>query len=184
MRINLSSGQRKLFETLLFLIKLLVFAIPLYIILIFQGVLLPLQEFVSFNVYHILKFTGLEVVKNGVLLTANGFAFFISEDCTGWKSMLLLAALVFAVPGVRMKKRVLGLAIGIPVIYVGNLSRILIMVSVSLNYGQEFASVIHDFFWQIGLVSLVLILWVSWLIWVGKVKIKFLKRLHKLIKPR
>lgn len=188
MRINLSSQQRKLFETFLFFIKLLVFSIPLYLILIFQGVLLPLQEVVGQNVYYILKFLGLEVVKDGVLLIANGFAFFISEDCTGWKSMLFLTALVFSVPRVHIKKRVLGLAIGIPVIYIGNLFRILIMVFISLTYGYEFASIVHDYFWQLGLISLVLIVWVFWLVWIGKVrrkeKIKFLKRLRKLIKPR
>ena len=109
MRINLNSEQKELFETLLFFIKLLVFAIPLYIILAFQGVLYPFQEVVSLNVYHMLSFLGLEVVKNGVLLVANGFAFVISEDCTGWKSMLFLVALMLAVPRVEIKKRFTGM---------------------------------------------------------------------------
>ena len=188
MKLNLDSGQRKLLETLLFFIKLLIFAIPLYLILIFEGVLLPLQELVSQNVYHILVFFGLNVVKDGILLVANGFAFFISEDCTGWKSMLFLAALIFAVPKVEMKKRIAGVVTGIPVIYAGNLARILIVVFISLNYGYEIASVIHDYFWQAGLISLVLILWILWLLWTGKFKrkrkITFLNYLHKLIKPR
>ncbi|MEE9323361.1 MAG: archaeosortase/exosortase family protein [Candidatus Aenigmarchaeota archaeon] len=188
MGIKLGKEQKRLFETFLFLVKILLFSIPLYLILIFHDVLFPLQEMVSQNVYLVLKSLGFEVLRNGSLLTANGFAFFISEDCTGWKSMLFLIALMFAVPKVHIKKRFVGLAFGIPVIYIGNLFRILIMVSVSLTYGSEFAGVIHDYFWQLGLVSLVLIVWVSWLIWIGKVKAKrkvtFLKRFRKLIKPR
>ncbi|MCK4335486.1 MAG: exosortase/archaeosortase family protein [Candidatus Aenigmarchaeota archaeon] len=184
MGIKLSREQEKLFETLLFLIKLLIFAIPLYVVLNFQGILLPLQEVVSQNVYFVLKSLGFEVLRVDFLLRAGEIAFFISEDCTGWKSMLFLAALMFAVPGVLMKKRLLGLAVGIPIIYVGNLLRILIMVFIWEAYGYEFAMLMHGYFWQFGLISLVLIVWVSWLVWAGKVKITFLKRLHKLIKPR
>ncbi len=184
MKIKLDRGQRKLFETLLFLVKLLVFAIPLYIMLAFSEVLLPLQGAVSHNVYHILKSLGFEVVRSGFLLRADGFAFLVSEDCTGWKSMLFLAALIFAVPGVLVKKRLLGLLVVVPVIYIGNLLRILAVVFIWKAYGYEFANIIHDYFWQLGLISLVLIVWVSWLIWAGKAEVKFLKRFRKLIKPR
>lgn len=184
MGIKLSREQEKLFETLLFLVKLLIFAIPLYVVLNFQGILLPLQEVVSQNVYFVLKSIGFEVLRDGFLLRAGEIAFFISEDCTGWKSMLFLAALMFAVPRVLMKKRLLGLVFGVIVIYMGNLLRILIMVFVWEAYGYEFAMIMHGYFWQFGLISLVLIVWISWLIWVRKVKITFLKRLHKLIKPR
>ena len=188
MKINFSSEQKKLLETLLFLVKVLLFAIPLYFILIFQNVLYPLQEAVSQNIYLILNFIGLETFKDGFLLKTNGFAFLISEDCTGWKSILFFAALIFAVPKVNIRKRVVGLAFGIPAIYVGNLFRILIMVFISLTFEYELAKLIHDYFWQIGLISLVLVVWIMWLLWTGKFgskrEITFLKRLHKLIKPR
>lgn len=184
MKIKLNRDQRRLFETFLFLVKLLVFAIPLYLILGFQGILLPLQELVIHNVHFILKSMGFEILTEGLLLRTGDIVFFISEDCTGWKSMLFLAALIFAVPRVMIKKRLLGLAVGIPVIYIGNLLRILMMVFIWNAYGYEFAMLVHGYFWQLGLISLVLIVWVSWLIWVQKIKITFLKRLHKLIKPR
>lgn len=184
----MSSDQKKLLEALLFLVKVLIFAIPLYLILIFQNVLYPLQEAVSQNIYLILNFIGLETFKDGFLLKTNGFAFLISEDCTGWKSMLFLIALILAVPKVNIRKRIVGLAFGVPAIYLGNLFRILIMVFISLGFRPEFAKVIHDYFWQLGLISLVLVVWILWLIWIGKFgrkgEITFLKRLHKLIKPR
>lgn len=184
MGIKLSKEQRRLFETFLFLAKLIVLAIPLYLIMGFQDVLLPLQEVVTQNVQFILKSLGFEVLRNGFLLKADGIVFLISEDCTGWKSMLFLSALMLAVPSVVMKKRIIGLLLGIPVIYAGNILRILVMVFVWKVYGYEVASIVHIYFWQLGLISLVLVLWLSWLIWSGKIKITFLKRLHKLIKPR
>jgi exosortase/archaeosortase family protein len=184
MKIKLNKRQKGLFDTLLFLVKLMIFAIPLYLILSFEGIVYPLQEAVSQNIGFILQSLGFKVSLDGFLIKANDIVFLISEDCTGWKSMLFLTAVIFAVPRVSMKKRLVGLVIGIPLIYIGNLARILLVVFAWQGYGLEFANIIHDYFWQAGLISLVLIIWVSWLVWAGKTKTTLLKRLHKLIKPK
>jgi len=179
MRFRLSGRQERLWETLLFLVKVLLFAIPLYLILTFQGVLYPLQEVVGHNVYLILTHLGFDVVRDGFFIGIQGgnpFVFTISEDCTGWKSMLFLAALIVAVPGISKRKRVIGLVFGIPLIYLGNLLRILLIVQIQQAYGLGFANVVHDYLWQAGLISLVLLIWVSWLIWLGKIKINIFKR--------
>ena len=183
-RIKFDRRQKKLFETLLFLLKLLAFAIPLWAILSFQNVLMPLQGMVSQNVQALLQALGFAVSKDGFLIKADGIIFFISEDCTGWKSMLLLAALVCAVPRAGVKKRLWGLAAGIPVLYAGNLARILLMILVWNAYGFELAMTLHNYLWQAGLITLVLALWVAWLCWAGKLGKTLLKRPHKLIKPK
>jgi exosortase/archaeosortase family protein len=181
---RLTTQQQKLFDTLLFLAKLLVFAIPLYIIMAFEGLLSPLQGLVTQNVRFMLQAMGFSVSGEGFLVIANAIIFFVSEDCTGWKSMLFLAALIFSVPKVKMEKRLAGLALGLPAVYVGNLLRILLVVFAWHNYGLAFAMMIHTYFWQAGLIALVLALWVSWLAWSGKMKITLLKRSHKIIKPK
>lgn len=182
--LKLDRNQMKLLETLLFLVKLLVFAVPLYIIMSLQGILQPLQESVAQNVVFILQSFGFEVSRNGFLITTNGISFFVSEDCTGWKSMLFLAALIFVVPRVPLKRMIVGIAIGIPVIYIGNLFRILLVILAWHNYGFEFASILHDYLWQAGLIALVLVLWIAWLKWAGKIRLTLIKRRRKLIKPR
>lgn len=178
-KVKLSAGQERLWETFLFLIKILVFAIPLYLVLTFQGALYPLQDLVSQNVYIVLRYFGYDVVREGFLLSIEGenpFIFLVSEDCTGWKSMLFLIALIVAVPKVSRGKRMVGIIFGIPLIYLGNLLRILLIVQVEQVYGLEFANVIHDYLWQAGLISLVLVIWVFWLIWIGRIKIDIFKR--------
>jgi exosortase/archaeosortase family protein len=181
--IKLNRQQRKLFDTLIFLAKLLIFALPLYVIMSLPGLLFPLQEIVSQNVMAMLNFLGYGAVRDGFLLRADEIIFFVSEDCTGWKSMLFLVALMFAVPKVAMRKRLAGAAIGVPLVYLGNLSRILLVISAWKAYGLETALAIHDYFWQAGLISLVLAIWILWLVWAGNIKTTLLKRLHKLIKP-
>jgi len=184
--IKLNKSQKKLLDTLVFMLKLLAFAIPLYAVMSFEGIMLPLQEVVSSNVHSLLQYMGFNAARDGFLIKSGGIAFFVSEDCTGWKSMLFLAALMFAVPGVRMRKRLIGVAVGIPAIYAGNLLRILAVVLVWHNYGPAAAGLVHDYFWQAGLISLVLALWISWLAWAGKIRFPvgktLIRRDHKINK--
>ncbi|MFH1237448.1 MAG: archaeosortase/exosortase family protein [Candidatus Aenigmatarchaeota archaeon] len=191
MKVRLDRAQKRLLETLVFLIKMLVFAIPLYAIMQLQNILLPLQEMVSANVVSLLQLCGFEAYRSGFLIASDGIAFIVSEDCTGWKSMLLLAALVCAVPRIAWKKRFAGIAAGLIVIYLGNLARIMVVVLVWKAYGIGTASLIHDIFWQLGLIALVLLTWIAWLAWAGKIrcpicerKTTLIKRPRKLIKPR
>lgn len=174
MKLRFSREQERLWETFLFLIKILILAIPLYVILSFQGLLYPLQELVSRNVYLILKYLGFQATRHDFLITIHGvnpFLFLVSEDCTGWKSMLFLTALILAVPKVSWIKRLLGMTFGISLIYLGNLLRILAIVHIEQVYGLELANLIHDYLWQAGMISLVLLIWVAWLVWTRKLKI-------------
>jgi exosortase/archaeosortase family protein len=89
--------------------------------------------------------------------------------------MLFLAALIFAVPKVGIRKRVLGVAMGIPVIYFGNVMRILLVVCLWKSFGYGIAEVFHDYLWQAGLAIVVLTAWVVWLKWSGRLGRTFLK---------
>jgi len=179
---KLSKTERRLWETLVFVLKILAFSIPLQLIMHFSQVLHPFQELVASNVSFIFRLMGYDVVRNGISLTITGtheFLFLITGDCTGWKSMILLCALIFAIPRVEMKKRLIGLIIGITIIYTGNLIRILLIVLAEQSYGLEAAMIIHDYLWQLGLVSLVIVIWVVWLIWNGKITFKTRKSKFK-----
>lgn len=192
-KIKLTKDQEKMWQTLLFLVKLLILVIPLYLILAFNVDLSPLQEITTNQAYWIFKNMGFDVSRDGFILSVgsadsavgintNPVVFLISEDCTAWKSILLLFALIVAVAGVSMKKRLLGLAVGIPVLWLGNLARIFAIVLIAQNYGFTAASIVHDYLWQLGLISLVLLIWVVWLWFAGKMKPIKIKK-SKLINP-
>jgi exosortase/archaeosortase family protein len=138
--------------------------------MLYPHIILPLQMVVANNVRFLLNLLGFSVGGENFLIETNNMIFFISEDCTGWKSMLLMFALIFSVPNVEIKKRLIGLAFSLPSIYIGNLFRILLVVWIWEVYGLSFALLFHNYFWQLGLISLVLFLWLFWLFWVGKLK--------------
>jgi exosortase/archaeosortase family protein len=166
---GLTRSQKKYWGLLLFLARLLMLSIPLYIVLSLPGLLLPLQSLVAHNSAHLLSLS-LPAASQGTLITIqspNGFQFLISGDCTGWKSMLFLFALIFAVPAVPLTRRLLGLLVGIPMIYLGNLLRILAIVLIQQSWGTPAAEIFHAWFWGPGLIALVLLVWGAWL-WACK----------------
>ena len=79
--------------------------------------------------------------------------------------MVFLGAMVLAVPAVAWKRRAIGLAIGIPLIYLGNLARIVGIVLAEQAWGYEAAIVTHDWLWRFGLVAIVLGIWILWMRW-------------------
>ncbi len=164
---KLGKEQKRLWQTLLFLLKILMLAVPLYLIIELNIPLNPLQEAVSRNLTLLLNLFGFNVIRDGFSLSVNGFIFYVSEDCTGWKSMLFLTALMIAFPDVETKKRIIGLVVGLPLVWIGNIGRIIILIFIDKYYGIETMMVAHDYFWQLGLISLVLMIWLVW-IWIIK----------------
>jgi exosortase/archaeosortase family protein len=165
-RRKLTDQQKKLFETLLFLAKVLLLSIPLYLIIIFSVSLYSLQSFDAFVSSGILRTLGYSVTQEGASISIEGakpFTFFLTEDCTAWKSFLFLFALIFAVPKVSIRKRLSGLGLGIPALWLGNQARIVGVVLTDQATDVQFAMFTHDYFWRIFLVFLVLGVWLAWM---------------------
>jgi len=161
--VRLNPQEQKLWSTLQFFMRLLALSVPLYLVLFFLADMSALQLLVAGNSAWLMGLLGWDVIQEGSLLGLGAFSFLVSPDCTGWKSMLFLFALLFAVPRIPNRKRLLGLFIGIPIIYIGNLGRIVFTVFVQGIYGPETAGFVHDYLWRLGLAVLVLLMWGFWL---------------------
>ena len=165
-RLSMTARQEKLFDTLVFLLKVLALSVPLYLIIIFSFSLTPLQALDASVSSAILRAMGYTVQQDGAHLAvqaAKTFSFYLSEDCTVWKSALFLFALIFAVPAVSMRKRLAGLGLGIPILWLGNQARIIGVVMTQQATNVQFAMFTHDYFWRVFLVGLVLGMWLAWM---------------------
>jgi exosortase/archaeosortase family protein len=149
-----------------FLIKLNVFAIPLYVILI-SGITLPqLQGAVAWITYHLLSAAGIQPSLNGLLISipiSNGtWAAAITWDCTAWKSMLAFFALVMATDyGLREKRN--GLLFFIPLIFIVNIVRILFMFFYVKTFDLAGYYAVHAIVWSWGMIIVILVFWIIWL---------------------
>jgi exosortase/archaeosortase family protein len=179
-RAGLTPGQKRMLRMLVFLVRLAALSLPLYLVIWLGLDLYPLQLAVASQSAWLLQATGHQVVRDGALLTVNGgFVVSIVPDCTGWKSMLFLSALIFAVPGIAMRKRLAGL-LGLPLVWLGNLTRVLAGVAAQGAWGTDAALAIHDWLFQAGLVAMVLGVWTAWLMWAeGRISIPAIRRKDK-----
>ncbi len=165
---KMGKNDRKLLNVLLFLARLILLSLPMYVVLLLNVDMYWLQVMVSDHAHAIIGLLGIFAEKDGLILVigqSSPFPIYIGPDCTGWKSMMAFFALVFATLGASMKKRLAGLVVGIPLIYLGNLTRITVVVLIERMLDRELALFFHDFLWQAGLISLVMILWLGWLNW-------------------
>ena len=163
---KMTPEQKNLWNILWFLIRLLILAIPLYLIIFLAVDLTPLQVTVASQTSYILDNLGFNVIQEGYHIIVgtieDHFYFMINEDCTGWKSILFLFALIFAVPRISWKNRFIGLIIGIPIIWIANLGRVIGVVLAEGMWGLDFAMSLHDYGYRLGMIAVVLLIWLIW----------------------
>ena len=104
------------------------------------------------------------VTIDGNLVFLDGFAVRIIEECTGVFEVIIFVAAVLAFPTI-WAKRLIGLAMGIPLLYVFNVVRILVLILVGRYYPDVF-EFMHLYFWQ---ATLILMITSVWLLWIFKV---------------
>ena len=152
--------NKKLKETLTFLTRLLLFSIPLYLV-IWLGIDLSfLQETMTKTVFSFLNLIGVSVEREGFTIMLENFSFYISKDCTGWKGLLFLSALILSTKS-TWKRKATGLVVGLPAFFAFNLLRILFMIWLGMK-NPELFGLFHDFLWQFSMIAVVIILWLMW----------------------
>jgi archaeosortase B (VPXXXP-CTERM-specific) len=105
-----------------------------------------------------------ETARDGNLVRLGSFSVRVIEECTGVFEAILYAAAVLAYPTGPGRKAV-GLALGIPLLYLFNLLRILALLFVGDRWPAHF-EFMHVYFWQ---ATLILMITSVWLLWIFKV---------------
>jgi exosortase/archaeosortase family protein len=163
-QLGIRKKQAKQIRTVNFLIRLLVWAIPLYIILLLDLSLPQLQHFIADIVTYMLNLAGMHPVLKDLLISIpirdGSWGAFINWDCTAWKSLLAFLALVMAVDKGDKKK---GLVLFLPLIFVINILRIFFMFWFVQTYDLAYFGLVHTLIWSWGMIFTILIFWVIWL---------------------
>ena len=158
-------NRKDALRILTFLIKFNLLAIPLYLIIVSGFQLGFLKDVTADFTFHMLRLTGIDASIAGNIISIpaeNGvFAARIDWDCTGWKSMFALFALIFATD-FSLRKKMRGLVL-IPAVYLVNLLRIWFMFLFVSDFGLAYYDIVHATVWSWGLILTVLIFWVVWM---------------------
>ena len=95
------------------------------------------------------------------LVTYDGFSVKIIDECTGIFEVLIFTIAVLAYPA-SLKKKFLGVAAGVPIIFGVNIVRLtILMIAGSKSY--DLFLFLHLYLWQITLILIIAGVWVGWL---------------------
>jgi exosortase H (IPTLxxWG-CTERM-specific) len=101
------------------------------------------------------------VYYDGVHVSYKGFSIEIIDECTGLFEMLIFLAAVFSFP-TTIKKKMIGVLMGLPAIFVFNLVRIAILLVVGA-YSWATFNFMHLYLWQVTLIIMISTVWILWL---------------------
>lgn len=134
-------GGRAALRTTRFAWMYLLFMVPLpgSLVELLTG---PLKHSISMLVVDLLHATGYPIARTGVMITVGPYQLMVADACSGLNSMFSLAALgtlfihLVAAQRSRWHKAVMVAAI-LPIAYVANLVRVVILVLVTYHMGDE-----------------------------------------------
>ncbi|MCP4685020.1 MAG: hypothetical protein GY867_06160 [bacterium] len=101
------------------------------------------------------------VTQIGDTITYQGFSVRVIDECTGLFEMVIYLVAVGAVR-TSIRNKVLGLLIGLPVIFGFNVVRIWLLL-VAGAWSFEVFDFLHLYLWQATLILLIGSVWISWL---------------------
>lgn len=110
---------------------------------------------------NILSLLGFQTAVDGVSVNFGSTGLTIIAECTGYTAMALFFSVVVAYPS-PIAKKLIGLAIGIPLILAFNMFRLVVM-AVVLAYKPQYFELAHLYFWQVALIIFVVAIVIFWI---------------------
>jgi len=111
-----------------------------------------------------LKLSGLAVRISGRVVSLPNFSVEVVGECTGLYEMLIFLAAMIAYPS-AWKKKLLGVVLGIPFLYLVNIVR-MIFITVVGNWSPKTFNFLHLYFWQVAMILIIVSAWVLWIEYV------------------
>jgi exosortase/archaeosortase family protein len=157
---DLNDTQEKLYDTLVFLVKLIAAGAVFRAILWIYPDTQIIQAFFAEFIAAMLNSTGLETVTQGIYISIKETPYVITQDCLGWKSLAAFTGLVYASTK-RTLEHLNFILQGFAIIIIANIIRVYTTVLLAEKEVISF-SIIHDVLWSWSLTLLVLIIWAYW----------------------
>ena len=125
------------------------------------GVIDSLAELTAAAQYHVFGLFTDRVSLAGKVVSFQGFAVHIIEECTGIYEVLIFTAAVLSFPTTWANKGV-GIGLGIPILYGFNVLRIGVLLLVG-KFQPEYFDFMHLYFWQATLILMITSVWLLWI---------------------
>ncbi len=120
-----------------------------------------LTEWTAEATFQVLGWLGIDVAREAtVLYQPGGFAYEIYYRCTGFLPAALLATAILVSPG-DWRRKLIGLAVGVPLIGLLNLARLVHLFAIGVTRPELF-DLAHGVLWEGAMMVAVVGLWQAW----------------------
>ena len=109
----------------------------------------------------VLNIFGMGVAVSGRIISASRLSIDVIGECTGLYEMLIFLAAMIAYPA-NFKKKLLGAAMGIPLLYLINIVRMVFIVVIG-NWSPKTFDFLHLYFWQVAMIIIIVSVWLLWI---------------------
>jgi archaeosortase B (VPXXXP-CTERM-specific) len=127
----------------------------------YVSVIDSLAELTAYFEYLLFAIFTNNITHSHKVVAFKGFAVHIIEECTGVYEVMIFAAAVLAFP-TQWSKKLVGLGLGIPILYSFNVIRIAVLMLVG-KYFPEYFDFMHLYFWQATLILMITSVWLLWI---------------------
>ncbi len=114
-----------------------------------------------------LRLLGIETIVEGKRFSVGEVVLSMDGACLALNLKAMYVALVVAYP-VEVRKKLVGVAFGLPVIFVANYIRLILTGVAADSLSRSAFTFAHDYMFMIFMVFVVLLVWVAWLEWVRR----------------
>lgn len=123
-------------------------------------VVAPYTRFVASSSRVALRLFGIDATGTGTRVVSPEFAVNILNVCNGVEVTAILFAVILAFPA-RWKYKLLGLAVGYPVIFLVNLARIVVLFFLGFQHPDVFETA-HYYYAQAFVILATVAVWLAW----------------------
>jgi len=174
-----SPAQKSL---LLFALILIFYLIVVEYILQYTDTVFPVQIFETNLVVAVQSFFAVDVYAEGSVLfyPYSRLSLYVGPICVGLREMALFSIVVLSLSMVSLKTRLRGLAIFLPLIFLENFLRLLVIFPIYQSAGFEGMVNLHDLLWQYGQIIFLVLLLFIWFHFFAKKELgKSARHKHK-----
>lgn len=153
--------QEKLYQTMIFLVKLVLIGLVFRLILFLYPDTYGIQNAFASLIGTILS-PFMQIQVNEIYLLTVKNSYIIVQDCLGWKSMAVFTALFFSsIPVEKVRDNLEYLLYGLAAVFLANIIRVATTVYLA-EIGLISFEVIHSLLWRWGLTLIVFAVWLYW----------------------
>jgi archaeosortase B (VPXXXP-CTERM-specific) len=131
-----------------------------------KGYLSFIERLTARTSTEVIQFFGLPAVRSNTVIQLKNTMWVVNAECTAVFIMIIFCCLI-AFYQTSLKSKIIGILVGLPIIFAANIIRLLLMAFIDENR-PAYLSYFRDYMWQTAFIIMSVFIWRVWIGTVAK----------------